>query len=126
MSGSNVWRRQGKWQLANNSMVCLSQFFMKMLLQILWHYGCNFVTKSVMICIMLYTMATSAVIQQKNIFLTMALYLIDHLLCSTNKTLADWPTMPQPQEDWDALIGNRLIAEQHNHGMAQEEQVAAQ
>ena len=54
------------------------------------------------------------------------LYLIDHLLCSINKTLADWPTMPQPQEDWDALIGNWLIAEQCNYDMAQEEQVAAQ
>ena len=54
------------------------------------------------------------------------LYLIDRLLRSTNKTLADWPTMPQPQEDWDALIGNRLIAEQRNYDMAQEEQVAAQ
>ena len=34
------------------------------------------------------------------------LYLIDRLLHTTNKSLADWPTMPQPQENWDALIGN--------------------
>ena len=54
------------------------------------------------------------------------LYLINHRLCTTNKSLADWPTMPQPQGNWDALIGNQLIAEQHNYDMAQEEQYAAQ
>ena len=109
-------------EMATGSVVCLSQFFVKMLLQILWHYGCNFMTNYVMICIMLYTMATSAVIQQKSRFLTMAYTSLT--VCF--KTLADWLTMPQPQEDWDALIGNRLIAEQRNYDMAQEEQVAAQ
>ncbi|KDR70316.1 hypothetical protein GALMADRAFT_40373, partial [Galerina marginata CBS 339.88] len=34
--------------------------------------------------------------------------------------------MPQPQENWDAMIGNRLIAEQRNYDMAHEEQLAAQ
>ena len=40
------------------------------------------------------------------------LYLIDVLLCNKNRSLQDWPAMPLPQHNWQAVVGNRLIAEQ--------------
>ena len=40
------------------------------------------------------------------------LYLIDVLLCNGNRSLQDWPAMPLPQHNWQAVVGNRLIAEQ--------------
>ncbi len=40
------------------------------------------------------------------------LYLIDNLLRQANKSLADWPEMPQYQHDWHAALGNRLIRDQ--------------
>ena len=54
------------------------------------------------------------------------LYLIDRLLQNANKSLRDWPTMPLPQEDWDALVGNRLIREQRNYDMDHETHMAEQ
>ena len=40
------------------------------------------------------------------------LYLIDVLLHNKNRSLQDWPAMPLPQYNWQAVVGNRLIAEQ--------------
>ncbi|EDR02687.1 uncharacterized protein LACBIDRAFT_308240 [Laccaria bicolor S238N-H82] len=41
-------------------------------------------------------------------------YIIDKVLHSSsgNKGLEHWPTMPQPQQNWDLEIGNSLIREQ--------------
>ena len=39
------------------------------------------------------------------------LYLIDVLLHNKNRSLQDWPAMPPPQHNWQAVVGNRLIAE---------------
>ena len=38
------------------------------------------------------------------------LHLIDQLLSHSNKSLKDWPDMPQVQQDWAAAVVNRLIA----------------
>ena len=43
------------------------------------------------------------------------LYLIDNILHGSNKSLHDWSTMPLPQNDWAAVVGNRLIAEQRSY-----------
>ena len=40
------------------------------------------------------------------------LYLIDVLLHNKNRSLQDWPAMPLPQHNWQAVVGNRLIVEQ--------------
>jgi hypothetical protein len=40
------------------------------------------------------------------------LYLLDSILHGSAKSLADFPPMPQPVEDWIQLEENRLIAEQ--------------
>ncbi|KAF7137520.1 hypothetical protein RHSIM_Rhsim07G0042100 [Rhododendron simsii] len=39
------------------------------------------------------------------------LYLLNHLLQESSKTLLDFPPMPQPNENWSAVVGNRLIVE---------------
>ncbi|KAI8561187.1 hypothetical protein RHMOL_Rhmol04G0318500 [Rhododendron molle] len=39
------------------------------------------------------------------------LYLLNHLLQESGKTLLDFPPMPQPNENWSAIVGNRLILE---------------
>jgi hypothetical protein len=54
------------------------------------------------------------------------LYLIDHILRGSNKSLHDWPTMPLPQNDWAAAVGNRLVAEQRSYNIDDQAQLAAQ
>ena len=54
------------------------------------------------------------------------LYLIDNILRNGNKSLRDWPTMPLPQNDWAAVVGNRLIAEQRSYNIDEQAQLAAQ
>ncbi|KAG5552631.1 hypothetical protein RHGRI_010651 [Rhododendron griersonianum] len=39
------------------------------------------------------------------------LYLLNQLLQESSKTLLDFPPMPQPNENWSAIVGNRLILE---------------
>ena len=59
-------------------------------------------------------------LQAKNIILSpteeqvfdYGLYLIDVLLGNKNRSLQDWPAMPLPQHNWQAVVENRLIAEQ--------------
>ena len=41
------------------------------------------------------------------------LYLIDHILQTSNQSLREWPMLPFPVENWAELIGNPLIREQH-------------
>ena len=54
------------------------------------------------------------------------LYLIDKLLNATNKSLRDWPDMPQVQQDWGHIAGNRLIAEQLNYDREEQVQLGAE
>src|SRR6202789_2694972 len=54
------------------------------------------------------------------------LYLIDHILRGGNKSLQDWPTMPLPQFDWAAAVGNRLIAEQRTYDIDEQAQLATE
>jgi hypothetical protein len=54
------------------------------------------------------------------------LYLIENILRGGNKSLRDWPTMPLPQNDWAAAVGNRLIAEQRSYNIDEQAQLAAQ
>ena len=54
------------------------------------------------------------------------LYLMDDILRGSNKSLKDWPTMPLPQHDWAAVVGNRLIAEQRSYNIDEQAQLAAQ
>ena len=54
------------------------------------------------------------------------LYLIDGILRGSNKSLHDWPTMPLPQNDWAAAVGNRLIAEQRSYNIDEQAQLATQ
>ena len=54
------------------------------------------------------------------------LYLIDEILHGSNKSLRDWPTMPLPQNDWAAAVGNRLIAEQRSYNIDEQAQLATQ
>ena len=52
------------------------------------------------------------------------LYLIDQLLSKSGKRLSDWESMPQVVGDWDANMGNRLIAEQCQYDRARQAQLA--
>jgi hypothetical protein len=54
------------------------------------------------------------------------LYLIDKLLRSSsgNKGLEHWPTMPQPQQNWDLEVGNRLIREQRDYDAEEQTRLA--
>lgn len=52
------------------------------------------------------------------------LHLINHLLQHTNKSLKDYPPMPLPQMDWQQMVGNRLIAEQKNYNLEEEQRLA--
>jgi hypothetical protein len=54
------------------------------------------------------------------------LYLIDSILRGSNKSLRDWPTMPLPQIDWAAAVGNRLIADQRSYNIDEQAQLATQ
>ena len=54
------------------------------------------------------------------------LYLIDGILRGSNKSLQDWPTMPLPQNDWAAAVGNRFIAEQRSYNVDEQSQLATQ
>ena len=54
------------------------------------------------------------------------LFLIDGILSGGNKSLRDWPTMPLPQMDWAAAVGNRLIAEQRSYDIDEQAQLAIQ
>ena len=54
------------------------------------------------------------------------LYLIDRILQNSNKSLRDWPTLPQPIEDWTAAIGNPLIAEQRQYDIEEQARLAAE
>ncbi|KAF8883329.1 hypothetical protein CPB84DRAFT_1628618, partial [Gymnopilus junonius] len=51
-------------------------------------------------------------------------YLIDNLLRQANKSLSDWPMMPQPQQDWHAVLGNRLIRDQRDYNLEEQAQIA--
>jgi len=54
------------------------------------------------------------------------LYLIDCILGGSNKFLRDYHTMPLPQNDWAAAVGNRLIAEQRSYDIDEQAQLAVQ
>ena len=54
------------------------------------------------------------------------LYLIDRILRAGNKALQDWPSMPLPQNDWAAALGNRLIADQRSYDRDEQAQLATQ
>jgi hypothetical protein len=54
------------------------------------------------------------------------LFLIDQLLSYTNKSLADWPTMPQYTQNWQAMIGNHLINEQRVYDAEEQAVLAAE
>jgi hypothetical protein len=51
---------------------------------------------------------------------------LDKLPCSSsgNKGLEHWPTMPQPQQNWDLELGNRLIREQLNYDAEEQTRLA--
>jgi len=52
------------------------------------------------------------------------LYLLNNILRGSAKSLADFPPMPQPVDDWDQLHGNRLIAEQRAYDQADQRHLA--
>lgn len=52
------------------------------------------------------------------------LFLLNKLLQDSGRSLAEWHSMPQPQQDWDAQAENPLIAEQLNYNRAVELQRA--
>jgi hypothetical protein len=52
------------------------------------------------------------------------LYLIDQLLSHSNKSLRDWPDMPQVQQNWAAAMANRLIAREQDYNADDETQLA--
>jgi PIF1-like helicase/Helicase len=55
------------------------------------------------------------------------LYLINQLLLASGKSLAkDFKNMPQITQDWEANIGNRLIAEQRRYDAVEQAELAAQ
>ncbi|KAJ7728603.1 PIF1-like helicase-domain-containing protein, partial [Mycena maculata] len=54
------------------------------------------------------------------------LFLLDKLLKESNRSLKDWPMMPQPQQDWDAEVINALIAEQLDYDRDTERERAEQ
>ena len=43
------------------------------------------------------------------------LFLLDNLLHESGRSLKEWPTMPQPQHNWQNHFTNPLIAEQLNY-----------
>ena len=49
------------------------------------------------------------------------LHLIDVVLSSSGKSLEDFAPMPRPQQDWQQLGANRLIAEQLNYDRAEQQ-----
>ena len=73
-------------------------------------------------------------LQAKNIILdpteeqvfNYGLYLIDVLLHNKNRSLQDWPAMPIPQHNWQAVVGNRLIAEQLSYDNEEQTELATQ
>ena len=54
------------------------------------------------------------------------LYLIDQPLSHTSKRLQDWDTMPHIHTNWGAILGNRLIQEQHIYDRVQQQRLAEQ
>jgi hypothetical protein len=42
------------------------------------------------------------------------LHLLDNILCDLGCSLAEWPSMPLPQQNWNIFSVNPLIAEQLN------------
>ena len=44
-----------------------------------------------------------------------SLYLLNGILRESERSLDEWPSMPQPWEDWHAVVVNTLIAEQLNY-----------
>lgn len=43
------------------------------------------------------------------------LYLLENILKKSGRRLEDFPPMPTVQDDWEAMDGNYLLAEQHNY-----------
>jgi hypothetical protein len=54
------------------------------------------------------------------------LYLIERILKTRGKSLADYHPMPQPQEDWDRQFGNHFIMEQKNYDPVEQAALAEQ
>ena len=54
------------------------------------------------------------------------LYLINQLLSHSGKRLTNWGTMPQVVENWGAIVGNPLIAEQHQYNSEEQAQLTAE
>ena len=54
------------------------------------------------------------------------LYLIDKLLSSSNMSLQNWVDMPYFQQDWGAIVGNPLIAEQQSYDVEKQVQLGAE
>src|SRR3984957_4107140 len=52
------------------------------------------------------------------------LYLIEHILKLSGKSLADYESMPVSQENWDHQFGNHLILEQRSHDHLEQAQLA--
>ena len=52
------------------------------------------------------------------------LFLIEEILQKSNRSLCDWPMLPVPQQNWEDVMGNRLIAEQRNYDQEQQQQFA--
>jgi hypothetical protein len=52
------------------------------------------------------------------------LHLINHLLEYSNRSLKDYPPMPLPQMEWNQIVGNRLIAEQKNYDLEEQQRLA--
>ena len=53
------------------------------------------------------------------------LYLLNQLLHESGKRLLDFPPMPQSTENWNAIIGNRLLFE-HQQFQNEAQQLSAQ
>ena len=52
------------------------------------------------------------------------LYLINEILHKGGKSLWDYPPMRLPQNNWSAIVGNRLISVQWNYDPVVEQQLA--
>ena len=52
------------------------------------------------------------------------LFLVDQLLLQFNKSLKDWPDMPQVQQEWAEAIQNPLIARERDYDAQREAQLA--
>ena len=52
------------------------------------------------------------------------LYLIDDILHDSGHTLSDFPSMPQPMQNWTSITHNRLIAQQMNYDPQSESMLA--